>query len=392
MRDSLATAPGLSDARASDAIRIRGARLHNLKNLDVDIPWDRLTVVTGLSGSGKSSLAFDTICAEGQRQYIDSLSVYARQFVHQMERPELDSIDGLQPTIAIDQRSGSQNPRSTVATLTEVYDYLRLLMARLAEPHCPHCAAPIRQQSPEEIVDRLSAAAAGTKVMLMAPLAHSRKGAHRDTIAAIRKAGFVRARVDGEVFELDQIPDLAPRKNHDIEAIVDRIVVREGVRPRLAESVSAALSLGEGAIVVAQLAPGASDWTESLYSTLNACPMCKASFPELEPRSFSFNSPHGACPECEGLGVKTMFDPELIFVDERLPLAKAIGPWHGRLKIATTNAAQKNAAPWRSPRSWPPAAWRRKQRGGTMAPPPARPCSRELATRPACSRCSNKTM
>jgi excinuclease ABC subunit A len=343
-QETLSAAPA---DRLGETIRIRGARAHNLRNVDVDIPRDRLVVITGPSGSGKSSLAFDTLFAEGQRQYIESLSTYARQFVNQMERPDVDLIDGLQPTISIDQRAGSQNPRSTVATVTEIYDHLRLLMARLGQPHCPNCGSAICQQSPEEIVDRLAASAVGTKVILLAPLVRGRKGEHRDVFAAIRKAGFVRARVDGVVVDVDQAPELAPRKNHHIEAVVDRIVIREGVRPRLAESVDMALSHGEGAILVSELAPGAAannaqaDWRESLYSTLNACPNCKSSFQDLEPRSFSFNSPYGACPKCDGLGVLAQFDSELVLPDESLSLtAGAVAPWRGSVRRQERHAEQ----------------------------------------------------
>ncbi len=327
------TAEDVDGFADDDAIRIRGARVHNLRNVDLDIPRDRLVVITGPSGSGKSSLAFDTLYAEGQRQYIESLSVYARQFLHQMERPDVDLIEGLQPTISVDQRAGSQNPRSTVATVTEIYDYLRLLMARLGQPHCYQCGAPIRQQAPEQIVADLAALPVGTKAMIMAPLVRGRKGQHKDVFAAIRKAGFVRARVDGEVIDVDQTPELAPRKNHNIEAVVDRVVIRPGLEGRLAESVELAIRHGEGAVLVVHAPPGATApapsartggvWQESLFSTLGVCPNCKLSFEELEPRSFSFNSPYGACPQCEGLGWKTQFDPDLILPDAELSLATA---------------------------------------------------------------------
>jgi excinuclease ABC subunit A len=334
----LGAAVATRDANA-EVIRIRGARVHNLQNVDVDLPRDRLIVITGPSGSGKSSLAFDTLFAEGQRQYIESLSVYARQFLHQMERPDVDLIDGLQPTVSIDQRAGSQNPRSTVATVTEIYDYLRLLFARLGEPACYRCGATIRQQAPEEIIEDLLALPPGTKAIIMAPLVRGRKGQHKDVLAAVRKAGFVRVRVDGDVLDLEQVGDLAPRKNHQIEAVVDRVVIREGVDARLAESTRLALAHGEGAVLVSYLRPGASGppaergapaWQEQLYSTLYACPHCKISFEELEPRTFSFNSPYGACPACEGLGSRLQFDAELVVPDESLSLAGgAIAAWKG---------------------------------------------------------------
>ncbi len=330
----------------------------NLQNLDVDIPRDRLIVVTGPSGSGKSSLAFDTLFAEGQRQYIESLSVYARQFLHQLERPDVDLIEGLQPTISIDQRAGSQNPRSTVATVTEIYDHLRLLMARLGMAHCYQCGLPIQQQSPEEILEELLRHPPGTKVMILAPMVRGRKGEHRDVFAEIRKAGYIRARVDGEVIDVDNPPELNARKNHRIEAVIDRVVIREGISDRLAESLNAAITHGEGAVVVShferaedaeELEPEAKGkstrdpppgplpkregeprgvWHETLFSTLYACPICKISYEELEPRTFSFNSPYGACPTCEGLGWREQFDPDLILPDRNLSLAeRAIAPW-----------------------------------------------------------------
>ena len=230
---------------ADDTIRIRGARVHNLQNVDLDIPRDRLVVITGPSGSGKSSLALDTVFAEGQRQYIETLSVYSRQFLHQWERPDVDLVEGLEPTICIDQRPGNQNPRSTVATVTEIYDYLRVLMARLGESHCYQCGALIRQQTPEQILDRIMALPDGTKTMIMAPMVRGRRGVHKEVLATIRKAGLVRARIDGEVYDIDQVPDLAPRRVHHIEAVVDRVVVREGVRARIGESVDLAIRLAK---------------------------------------------------------------------------------------------------------------------------------------------------
>lgn len=317
-------------------ISIRGARVHNLKNLDVDIPRDRFVVITGPSGSGKSSLAYDTLYAEGQRQYIESLSVYARQFLNQMERPDVDIIEGLQPTISIDQRSGISNPRSTVATVTEIYDYLRLLMSRLGEPTCYECGEPIRQQSPEQILESLLSLEDGTRMMIMAPMIRGRKGGHVEIFEKIRKLGFVRARVDGHVVDAQLPPELSRTKAHNIEAVIDRVVIRKGIRDRLAESIKLAIRHGEGLVLVSYeekldeedvaeykpvkgtgtIRPGV--WHDVLYSTEYACPFCKISYEELEPRTFSFNSPYGACPTCEGLGVREEFDPELI-VPSRKP-------------------------------------------------------------------------
>jgi excinuclease ABC subunit A len=341
-----------------ETIRIRGARVHNLKDVDVDIPRDQLVVITGRSGSGKSSLAYDTLFAEGQRQYIESLSVYARQFLNRMERPEVDWIDGLQPTISIDQRAGIHNPRSTVATVTEIYDFLRLLMARLGEPICYKCGEPIRQQSPNQILERLLALPSGTRTMILAPLVRGRKGEHREVFESIIKAGFVRARVDGEVVDLHKIPELSRNKAHNIEAVVDRIVTREGIEERLTESVKLAIRYSEGLVLAVyeeklkekkkpkkstnkepQFPPGV--WHELLFSTLYACPFCKISYEEIEPRTFSFNSPYGVCPTCEGLGAREEFDPELILPDLNLSLESgAVVPWKGFSKSAAQKARE----------------------------------------------------
>ncbi|MGD0519379.1 MAG: ABC-ATPase UvrA, partial [Thermoguttaceae bacterium] len=325
---------------AQECIRLRGARMHNLKNLDVDIPRNRLVVVTGPSGSGKSTLAFDTLYAEGQRQYIESLSIYARQFLHQLERPDIDLIEGLQPTISIDQRAGSHNPRSTVATVTEIYDYLRLLYARLGRPLCHQCGEPIRQQTPEQILETLLQLPPGTRMMVLAPLVRGRKGWHKEVFEQIRKAGLLRARVDGAVVDVHEPPELDQQKSHDIEAVIDRIVIREGVRARLAESINLAVQHGDGAVLAAyeEKHKNAVQWRDRLFSTLYACPNCKISYEELEPRTFSFNSPYGACPKCEGLGVREGFDPELILPDWSLSMsAGAVAPW----KDATAAAMHK---------------------------------------------------
>lgn len=334
-------------------ICIRGARVHNLKNLDVDIPRDRFVVITGPSGSGKSSLAYDTLYAEGQRQYIESLSVYARQFLNQMERPDVDLIEGLQPTISIDQRSGISNPRSTVATVTEIYDYLRLLMSRLGEPTCYQCGEPIRQQSPEQILENLLAMDEGTRMMIMAPMIRGRKGEHMEVFEKIRKLGFVRARVDGHVIDVQQPPELSRSKPHTIDAVVDRVVVRKGIRDRLAESIKLAIRHGEGLVLVTyeekfdeeppadyKPVPGTGTihpgfWHDILFSTEYACPFCKISYEELEPRTFSFNSPYGACPTCEGLGVREEFDPDLILPDRKISMAAgACVAWKNGTKSA----------------------------------------------------------
>jgi excinuclease ABC subunit A len=294
----------------SDAIRIRGARTHNLRDVDLNIPRDRLVVLTGVSGSGKSSLAFDTLYAEGQRRFIESLSSYARQFLDQLERPDVDAIDGLPPTVSIDQKTGTANPRSTVGTLTEILDYLRILYARAGVPHCPSCGAVIRRQTPEQMVERVLAMTDGQKVVVLAPLVRGRKGEHTEALATIRREGLIRARIDGAMTEIDAAPKLARNKTHDIEAVVDRLVVREGIRPRLAESIDRALALGDGTVILA-IQSGA-DWEDLVLSVNFSCPACGSGIAEIEPRTFSFNSPYGACPNCEGLGSVTSFDESLM--------------------------------------------------------------------------------
>jgi excinuclease ABC subunit A len=315
-------------------IRIRGARTHNLANVDVDIPRNRLVVITGVSGSGKSSLAFDTLLAEGQRQYIDSLSVYTRQFFNQMERPDVDAIEGLQPAVAVDQSAGSHNARSTVGTVTEVYDHLRVLFSRAGSLACPECNTVIQQQSAEEIQQAIAAMPSESRVMIVAPLVRGRKGKHSDVLEAARKAGFARVRIDGATYPIDEIPELAARKTHDIAAVVDRIVIRDGIEKRLAESVRLALKHGDGVLeIVYQLRSNgekSEGWRQRVFSTQFACPLCGASVAEVEPRTFSFNSPYGACPACGGLGVSEGFDPELVLPDLGRTLASgAIAPWRG---------------------------------------------------------------
>ncbi len=311
-------------------LRVRGARTHNLQNIDLDIPHRQLVVITGPSGSGKSSLAFDTIFAEGQRQYIESLSTYARQFLDQLERPDVDEIDGLAPVVCIDQRAGGVNPRSTIATSTEIYDYLRLLFARTGEVSCHRCGQPIRQQSSQQIQDALLALPEGTKLMLLAPLVRGRKGQHAEIFEQIRRSGQVRVRVDGAVLDLDAAGPLDGHKPHTIEAVVDRIVIRAGSRPRLAESLELAIKQGAGVVVACYQDPAQNNgqWIDQLFSTLYACPNCQLSVEEIEPRTFSFNSPYGACPACEGLGYRYEFDPELLAPDGSKSIAGgAIAAW-----------------------------------------------------------------
>ncbi|WP_138753664.1 excinuclease ABC subunit UvrA [Paenibacillus sinopodophylli] len=295
---------------ASDKIVIKGARAHNLKNIDVTIPRDKFVVLTGLSGSGKSSLAFDTIYAEGQRRYVESLSAYARQFLGQMEKPDVDSIDGLSPAISIDQKTTSRNPRSTVGTVTEIYDYLRLLFARVGKPHCPDHGIEITAQTVEQMVDRIMEYPEKTKLQILAPIISGRKGEHSKLLADIQKQGFVRVRVNGELRELSEKIELEKNKKHSIEVVVDRIVVKSDVQTRLADSLETALKLSEGRVLVDII-----DQEELLFSSNLACPECGFSIEELEPRMFSFNSPYGACTECDGLGVKMIVDPELLVPD-----------------------------------------------------------------------------
>jgi len=306
----------------TDRLVIKGARQHNLKNIDVEIPRNKLVVITGLSGSGKSSLAFDTIYAEGQRRYVESLSAYARQFLGQMNKPDVDFIEGLSPAVSIDQKTASRNPRSTVGTVTEVYDYLRLLYARIGRPHCPSCGQPITQQTVEQIVDQILALPEGTRIQVLAPVVRGRKGEHKRVVEQIAKEGFIRIRVDGELREVSAELNLDKNKKHSIEIVVDRIVVRPDVQGRISDSVQTALKFGEG-IVFVDVIGG----EELMFSEKFACIDCGISMEELTPRMFSFNSPYGACPSCEGLGSKQEIDPELI-LDLDLSIAEGgLIPW-----------------------------------------------------------------
>ena len=300
-------------------IKIRGARAHNLKNINVDIPRDKLVVITGLSGSGKSSLAFDTIYAEGQRRYVESLSSYARQFLGQMDKPDVDQIDGLSPAISIDQKTTSHNPRSTVGTVTEIYDYLRLLFARVGHPHCPKCGKSITQQSVDQMIDQIRALPERTKLLIMAQVVRGKKGEHKKILAHIRHEGYVRVRIDGEVMELGEDIQLEKNKKHTIEVVIDRLVVREGMEARLADSLETALKLGEGVAYV-QIVDG----ELLMFSENFACVDCGISLPELTPRMFSFNNPYGACPVCTGLGSHMEFDEELVLPDPRLSVGGGV--------------------------------------------------------------------
>jgi len=307
-----------------DAITVRGARENNLKNIDVTIPRDRFVVITGLSGSGKSSLAFDTIYAEGQRRYVESLSAYARQFLGRMEKPDVDYIEGLSPAISIDQRGASRNPRSTVGTVTEIYDYLRLLFARVGHPHCSKCGREISRQTVQQIADAILELPRDTRFMIMAPLIKDRKGEHLAVFDDLRKAGYVRVRVDGKIHDLSDEFDLDKNKRHTIEAVIDRLIIGDDEQSgRISDSVETALKLGAGVVLVSVV-----DGEELLFSEHFACVHCGISVGEIAPRTFSFNSPHGACPACTGLGVKLEIDPELVIPNKGLTIGEgAIRPW-----------------------------------------------------------------
>ncbi|MGA9251556.1 MAG: excinuclease ABC subunit UvrA [Roseobacter sp.] len=308
-------------------IEVRGAREHNLKNIDVDIPRDQLVVITGLSGSGKSSLAFDTIYAEGQRRYVESLSAYARQFLDMMQKPDVDHISGLSPAISIEQKTTSKNPRSTVGTVTEIYDYMRLLFARVGTPFSPATGKPIEAQQVQDMVDRIMTMEEGTRAYLLAPIIRDRKGEYRKEFLELRKQGFQRVKVDGDFYELDEPPTLDKKFRHDIDVVVDRIVVREGLETRLADSLRTALDLADG-IAIIETAPSEGEPERTTFSEKFACPVSGFTIPEIEPRLFSFNAPFGACPDCDGLGVELFFDERLVVPDQNLKIADgALAPW-----------------------------------------------------------------
>ena len=332
-------------------ITVRGAREHNLKNIDIEIPREELTVITGLSGSGKSSLAFDTIYAEGQRRYVESLSSYARQFLELMGKPDVDSIDGLSPAISIEQKTTSKNPRSTVGTVTEIHDYMRLLWARVGVPYSPATGLPIEAQSVAQMVDRVMAMPEGSKILLLAPVIRDRKGEYRKELAELQRKGFTRAKVDGKLYEIENVPALNKKLKHEIEAVVDRIVVRPGIEKRLADSFETALGLSDGIVY----AEAADERERTVFSSRFACPVSGFTIEEIEPRLFSFNSPHGACPVCDGLGAEVFFDPHLVVPDERralndstiLPWANAQSPYYDQtLASLARHFKVKTTLPW----------------------------------------------
>ena len=330
-----------------DRITVHGARQHNLRNIDVAIPRNSLTVITGLSGSGKSSLAFDTIYAEGQRRYVETLSPYARQFLDQMERPDVDSIDGLSPAISIEQKTTSRSPRSTVGTVTEIYDYLRVLYSSIGVPHCPTCGLEISKQTTDQILEQVLSLRQDERVMVLAPIVRGRKGEYKKDLEKLARQGFVRARIDGVLRQLDEEITLDRRKNHTIEVVIDRLLIKPGIEARLEASIQTATKLANGLVLVAVV-----NGEERLYSQKLACPECGASVPEIEPRSFSFNSPFGACDSCSGLGSKWTFDPVKVIVDPSKPLFDGgLGPGASSSTVQhrVTELAQKQKIPLGKP-------------------------------------------
>ncbi len=342
-----------------DYIYVKGAREHNLKNIDVTIPRDKLVVFTGVSGSGKSSLAFDTIYSEGQRRYVESLSTYARQFLGQMDKPDVDYIEGLSPAISIDQKSTSNNPRSTVGTVTEIYDYLRLLFARVGTPHCPHCHQPIKRQTVDQVVDNLLALPEGSRIKVLAPVVRGQKGEHKKTMNNLFRDGFGRLMVDGYEYTSDEEIELEKNKKHDISAVVDRLVIKDSIRSRLAESLELAFELSEGIVVIQLL--GESGEEEMMFSQDFSCPECGFSLPELSPRMFSFNSPFGACPECDGLGEKREIDPALVLDMDKSLADGAIIPWSSNFYTFYNQVLATMAAKHKIPMDRPLKELSRKQ-------------------------------
>ncbi|MEK7172873.1 MAG: excinuclease ABC subunit A, partial [Patescibacteria group bacterium] len=310
----------------NDFIKIRGARVHNLKNIDLDIPKNKIVVITGVSGSGKSSLAFDTLYAEGQRRYVESLSSYARQFLGVMQKPDCDKIEGISPAISIDQRKASHNPRSTVGTSTEIYDYLRVLFAKIGQPHCPNCGSPVQRQTIDQIIKQILQLPLKTELMVLGPVIRGKKGEHRAVLQEIQKAGFARARIDGIAQTINEAvsAELDKNKKHNIEVVVDRLVKDSDLeRSRLADSVETALKLGKGVVII-----GVKKGKDLIFSEHFACDACHVSLPEIEPRLFSFNSPFGACPACQGLGNKLEVAPDLVMPNQNLSVAEgAVFPW-----------------------------------------------------------------
>ena len=360
----------MTTAPSSGRLVVSGAREHNLRDLHLSLPRDALIVITGLSGSGKSSLAFDTIYAEGQRRYVESLSAYARQFLGQMDKPDVDSIEGLSPAISIDQKTTSRNPRSTVGTVTEIYDYLRLLWARIGRPHCPTCGDAIAAQSAEQIVDQIMALEEGTRFMVLAPVVRGRKGEYGKLFEELRGDGYTRVKVDGEVRRLDEEIVLDKQYKHDIAVVVDRLRMREDLRRRLADSVETAVGLAEG-IVEIELVPAGGDGSgfdrsdqTRTFSERFACLGCGTSVPELEPRMFSFNSPHGACARCTGLGSQMEIDPDLVVPDPSLSLAEgAVLPWSSTTRAPC--ARPTTSSTWGRERGSTAVTWWRRARRRT---------------------------
>ena len=372
-----------------DWIAVRGARVHNLKNIDVDLPRERLVVLTGLSGSGKSSLAFDTIYAEGQRRYVESLSAYARQFLEQMEKPDVDLIEGLSPAISIEQKTTASNPRSTVGTVTEIYDYLRLLFANIGVPHCPNCGLEIASQSLERIIDLVLTYPQDERINILAPLVRGRKGEFKKELAALVPRGYTKARIDGQFKSLEDDIKLDRKKNHTIEVVVDRLIVRSGIERRLTESVETALQLADDIVVINSLDEG-----DRLFSRKMACVNCGISVPEMSPRAFSFNSPHGACTTCQGLGATWDFDPARVVPDPTQVACRRAPSRRGRVATASWCATRWRGcrdvrhrarhAVWQAAEEAPrPAAvrsWRRQRRAAEVAKegPAARPVRQGL--------------